>query len=132
MTRIHGWTAFSERHLDQRRLAKTLGQIATEGPSALYGGDVGAAIAKDVRDKGGCLALSDFAFTSPWNQLIVSRNGAETRSAATSNGRRIPAAVPWTPSSAVERNETVIRTSERPIRPPMTIRRLRALERLEG
>src|SRR5436190_2623978 len=37
---LAGWTAFSERHLDQRRLAKTLGQIATEGPSALYGGDV--------------------------------------------------------------------------------------------
>ena len=29
------------------------------------------------------------------------------RSAPTSNGRRIPAAVPWAPSSALERNETV-------------------------
>jgi gamma-glutamyltranspeptidase/glutathione hydrolase len=58
---LAGWTAFSEKHLDQRRLATTLAQIATEGPSALYGGDVGAAIAKDVRAKGGCLSLTDLA-----------------------------------------------------------------------
>jgi gamma-glutamyltranspeptidase/glutathione hydrolase len=58
---LAGWTALLEKHLDQRRLAKTLGQIAAEGPGALYGGDVGAAIAKDVRDKGGCLSLSDLA-----------------------------------------------------------------------
>ena len=43
-----------------------------------------------------------------------------------------PAAVPCTPSSALERNETVIRTSESSTRPPTMIRRLRALERLEG
>jgi len=55
------WTAATEKRLDQRRLAGTLQQIATEGPKALYGGDVGAALAKDVRDKGGSLALSDLA-----------------------------------------------------------------------
>ena len=55
------WTAATEKHLDQRRLASTLRQIASDGPSALYGGDVGAALAKDVRDKGGCLSLSDLA-----------------------------------------------------------------------
>jgi hypothetical protein len=54
------------------------------------------------------------------------------RSAATSNGFRIPAAVPWTPSRALERNDTVIRTSESSTRTPTTILRLRALERLEG
>jgi gamma-glutamyltranspeptidase/glutathione hydrolase len=58
---LAGWTALSEKHLDQRRLAQTLGEIATAGAKALYGGDVGASIAKDVREKGGSLALSDFA-----------------------------------------------------------------------
>ncbi len=58
---LAGWTALSERHLDQRRLAQTLDEIATQGAKALYGGDVGAAIAKDVRDKGGCLSLADLA-----------------------------------------------------------------------
>ena len=76
--------------------------------------------------------FSDFASTSPCAQPAASRNGRETRSAATSKGRRIDAAVPCTPSSALERNETVIRTSESSTRPPTMIRRLRALERLEG
>ncbi|HYR34782.1 MAG TPA: gamma-glutamyltransferase [Burkholderiales bacterium] len=58
---LSGWTVLSERHLDQRRLAGTLDTIAREGAKALYGGEVGAAIARDVRDKGGCLALSDLA-----------------------------------------------------------------------
>jgi gamma-glutamyltranspeptidase/glutathione hydrolase len=58
---LAGWTALSEKRLDQRRLARTLGQIAADGPGALYGGEVGAAIAKDVRDKGGCLSLADLA-----------------------------------------------------------------------
>jgi len=58
---LAGWTALSEKRLDQRRLAQTLGEIAATGAKALYGGDVGAAIARDVRDKGGSLAASDFA-----------------------------------------------------------------------
>ncbi len=58
---LTGWTVLAERHVDQRRLASTLREIAEKGAKALYGGDVGAAIAKDVGDKGGCLALSDFA-----------------------------------------------------------------------
>src|SRR5258708_7759158 len=58
---LTGWTVLAERHVDQRRLASTLREIAEEGAKALYGGDVGAAIAKDVRDKGGCLPLADLA-----------------------------------------------------------------------
>src|SRR5258706_372998 len=58
---LSGWTVLSERRVDQRRLSGTLDAIAREGAKALYGGDVGAAIAKDVRDKGGCLALADLA-----------------------------------------------------------------------
>ncbi|HYL91064.1 MAG TPA: gamma-glutamyltransferase [Burkholderiales bacterium] len=58
---LAGWTALSEKRLDQRRLALTLEQISREGAPALYGGDVGATLAKDVRDKGGSLALSDLS-----------------------------------------------------------------------
>ena len=57
---LAGWTALTEKHLDQRALAATLEIIGRNGAKALYGGDVGAAIAQDVRDKGGCLALADF------------------------------------------------------------------------
>jgi gamma-glutamyltranspeptidase / glutathione hydrolase len=58
---LAGWTALTEKRLDQRRLSATLSQIGAEGAKALYGGDVGAAIAKDVRAKGGSLSLADLA-----------------------------------------------------------------------
>ncbi len=54
-------TATTEKRLDQRRLADTLDVIARDGARALYRGDIGAALVKDVRDKGGCLALEDLA-----------------------------------------------------------------------
>src|SRR5262249_2554035 len=53
------WTAFTEKHLDQKKLAATLEAVGREGAKALYGGDVGAALAKDIRDKGGSLSLED-------------------------------------------------------------------------
>jgi gamma-glutamyltranspeptidase/glutathione hydrolase len=55
------WTAFTEKRLDQKKLASTLETVGREGAKALYGGDVGAALAKDLRDKGGALALEDLA-----------------------------------------------------------------------
>jgi gamma-glutamyltranspeptidase/glutathione hydrolase len=58
---LSGWTAVASRHLNQKILGKTLEAIARDGPAALYGGDVGAALAKDLRAKGGALALSDLA-----------------------------------------------------------------------
>ena len=58
---LSGWTATTEKRLDQRRLADTLELIGRDGARALYRGDIGAAIVKDVRDKGGCLALEDLA-----------------------------------------------------------------------
>src|SRR5207244_11263092 len=45
----------------QRRLAATLDEISRAGAKAVYGGDVGAALASDVQAKGGSLALSDLA-----------------------------------------------------------------------
>ena len=56
---LSGWTVVSSRHVDQKRLASSLETIARDGAKALYGGDVGAALVKDLRDKGGCIALSD-------------------------------------------------------------------------
>jgi len=58
---LSGWTALSARRLDQRKLARTLEAIGREGAKTLYGGDVGAALAEDVRGKGGCLSLADLA-----------------------------------------------------------------------
>ncbi|MBW8907129.1 MAG: gamma-glutamyltransferase [Betaproteobacteria bacterium] len=39
---LAGWTATSEKRLDQRRLADTLETIGRQGATALYGGEVGA------------------------------------------------------------------------------------------
>src|SRR6185503_2307932 len=55
------WTAVTEKRLDQRKLSSTLEVIASEGPKAFYGGEVGKALVKDVREKGGCLSREDLA-----------------------------------------------------------------------
>jgi gamma-glutamyltranspeptidase/glutathione hydrolase len=59
------WTALTEKRLDQRKFASTLTHIADEGPRALYGGDVGREMAKDVRDKGGSLSIDDLEAYRP-------------------------------------------------------------------
>ena len=56
---LGAWTALTEKRLDQSRLASTLEIISREGTQAFYGGDAGAALVKDVRDKGGSLSLED-------------------------------------------------------------------------
>lgn len=67
---ISGWTALAEKRLDQRRMAESLDQIARGGARALYDGDLGAAMAADVQEKGGCLTHDDLrayraAFADP-------------------------------------------------------------------
>lgn len=65
------WTALTEKRLDQRRLAATLEAIGRDGPRALYGGEVGAAMAKDVRDKGGCLSIEDLSsYRAGWAEPL--------------------------------------------------------------
>ena len=59
------WTAATEKHLDQSALSSSLETISREGSKALYGGDVGRALVKDVRAKGGCLSLEDLAAYRP-------------------------------------------------------------------
>lgn len=56
---ISGWTALAEKRLDQSRMADSLDILAREGARALYDGDLGAAMARDVQDKGGYLAHDD-------------------------------------------------------------------------
>jgi gamma-glutamyltranspeptidase/glutathione hydrolase len=56
---ISGWTALAEKRLDQGRMADSLDIIARDGARALYDGDLGAAMARDVRDKGGYLSHDD-------------------------------------------------------------------------
>ncbi|MEP3578300.1 MAG: gamma-glutamyltransferase, partial [Sulfitobacter sp.] len=56
---ISGWTALAEKRLDQSRMADSLDQIARHGARTLYDGDLGAAMAKDVQDKGGSLSRED-------------------------------------------------------------------------
>jgi len=55
------WTALTELHLDQKRHAQTLRALADRGATEFYTGDVAHALARDVRDKGGCLAIDDLA-----------------------------------------------------------------------
>jgi gamma-glutamyltranspeptidase / glutathione hydrolase len=55
------WTGITEKHFDQRALSRTLESIASEGPGSLYGGEVGRALVRDVREKGGCLSIEDLA-----------------------------------------------------------------------
>jgi gamma-glutamyltranspeptidase/glutathione hydrolase len=55
------WTAVTEKRLDQRKLSSTLEVIASEGPKGFYGGEIGKALVKDIREKGGCLSLEDLA-----------------------------------------------------------------------
>lgn len=56
---IGAWTALSETRLDQSRMADSLDQIARHGARALYDGDLGAAMARDMQDKGGSLSQDD-------------------------------------------------------------------------
>jgi gamma-glutamyltranspeptidase / glutathione hydrolase len=55
------WTALTERRIDQRRHAQTLRAIAQHGAREMYAGEVAHALARDVRDKGGCLSVEDLA-----------------------------------------------------------------------
>ncbi|MGE4327183.1 MAG: gamma-glutamyltransferase [Pseudodonghicola sp.] len=56
---IGAWTALAEKRIDQSKMAATLEEIARSGARALYDGDLGAALARDVQAKGGCLSHDD-------------------------------------------------------------------------
>ena len=56
---ISGWTALAEKRLNQSKMADSLDTIARDGARALYDGDLGAAMARDVQNKGGYLSRDD-------------------------------------------------------------------------
>ncbi|MDB5913071.1 MAG: gamma-glutamyltransferase [Ramlibacter sp.] len=69
---LGSWTGANERHLDQRALAGSLRQVAEGGPRAFYEGDVGRALVRDVRAKGGCLSEADLAgYSAEWVEPLV-------------------------------------------------------------
>ncbi|SEU06448.1 gamma-glutamyltransferase [Paracoccus homiensis] len=55
------WAAQSAASLPFARMADSLDVIARDGPEAMHGGDLGAALARDVQDKGGYLTVEDLA-----------------------------------------------------------------------
>jgi gamma-glutamyltranspeptidase/glutathione hydrolase len=57
--RPFSWTALAEDRIDQSRMADSLDILARDGAAALHGGDLGVAMAQDVRDKGGYLTSKD-------------------------------------------------------------------------
>lgn len=56
---VSGWTALAEKRLDQACMAASLQQIAEAGHRALYDGDLGQMMVRDVQDKGGSLSMDD-------------------------------------------------------------------------
>jgi gamma-glutamyltranspeptidase/glutathione hydrolase len=69
---LGAWTASTERHLDQRALARTLQHIADEGPRAFYEGSIARALVRDVRAKGGCLSEADLAaYQAEWVEPLT-------------------------------------------------------------
>lgn len=54
-----GWATAAGQRIMMARAADTLACLAEDGPRAFYEGDVGAQLARDVRDKGGCLTPQD-------------------------------------------------------------------------
>ena len=56
---IGGWTATSDRHLEQKAMARTLDRIAEKGAAEFYTGDVARELVKDIRAKGGSLSEGD-------------------------------------------------------------------------
>ena len=70
--RMANWTALSDQRIDMSGMAPTLETLAEEGPRALYDGDLAAALAKDVADKGGSLRLADLnAYQAEWQEALT-------------------------------------------------------------
>ncbi|WP_299567083.1 gamma-glutamyltransferase [uncultured Sulfitobacter sp.] len=63
---VSGWTALAEKRLGMGKMADSLQILAEEGHRALYDGDLGAAMAQDMRDKGGSLSHDDLKSYHAW------------------------------------------------------------------
>ncbi|MGR3594608.1 MAG: gamma-glutamyltransferase [Limimaricola soesokkakensis] len=75
---IAGWTSLSDKRLSLDAMATTLAEIAEKGPREFYDGEVGAAMARDVAEKGGCLRHDDLrAYRAEFaDPLVFERGGA--------------------------------------------------------
>ncbi len=69
---LGSWTGASTRRLDQKALARTLMQIAQEGPRSFYEGAIARALVADIRAKGGCLSEEDLAgYQAEWGEPLA-------------------------------------------------------------
>lgn len=59
--RSFSWSAVGEDRIAMSRIADSLDLIARNGAQAIHRGDLGEAMARDMRDKGGYLTTSDLA-----------------------------------------------------------------------
>ncbi|AZY53188.1 gamma-glutamyltransferase [Bordetella avium] len=67
-----GWTATAGARLNFQQAAQTLRQLAEEGAQALYGGDIGRALARDIQAKGGRLSLADLqTYEAQWLEPLA-------------------------------------------------------------
>ncbi len=58
---IAAWTALSDKRIDFSGMADTLSVLAEKGHREFYDGEIGEALARDVRGKGGSLSFEDLA-----------------------------------------------------------------------
>ncbi len=58
---IAGWTSLSDKRIAMDRIADTLDRLAAKGHREFFDGEIGAAIARDMRDKGGALSREDLS-----------------------------------------------------------------------
>ena len=70
--------------LVQEDLARSLAQIAQEGPGAMYGGSLGEAVAAAMEQAGGFLALEDLLLSEAdwWEPIQIDYRGAQVMTAS--------------------------------------------------
>lgn len=75
---IAGWTALSDKRIDFGPMADTLSRLAEKGHREFYEGEIGEALAGDIRNKGGSLSFEDLkAYRAVFQEPLVaaSRRG---------------------------------------------------------
>jgi gamma-glutamyltranspeptidase/glutathione hydrolase len=74
---IGPWIATTDRHLDQKALARSLRHVAENGPESFYRGPLAQALVRDIRAKGGCVSESDLMqYRAEWvDPLVIPYHG---------------------------------------------------------
>ena len=76
---VSGWTALADKRLEMGKMADSLQVIADEGHRALYDGELGRMMAKDIQDKGGSLSHDDLKRYNAWFSDPLTFNYRGTR-----------------------------------------------------